>query len=88
MAMQRVMSVLNAKVHMFTPIPQTLLCVSLIMSAAINNPPASATSNLEHFGNVNFSLIVLEHMAEKHIYYYKSMSHIYSTHYVHVLTSF
>ena len=82
------MSVSNVKVNTFAPIPHTLLCVSLIMSVAINNPPAGATSNAEQFGNVNFSLINLEHMGEKHIYYYKGTSHIYSTHYVHVLTSF
>ena len=71
MAMRRVMSVSNVKVNTFAPIPHTLLCVSLIMSVAINNPPAGATSNAEQFGNVNFSLINLEHMGEKHIYYYK-----------------
>ena len=87
-AMWRVMSALNAKVNTFTPILHTLLCISLIMSVAINNPPASAKSNAECFGNVDFSLINLKSMAEKHIYYYKGMYHIYSTHYVHVLTSF
>ena len=81
------MSILNMKVNMFAPILHTLLGVSSIMSAAINNPPASATLNTEHFGNVNFLLTDLKHMAKKHIYYYKGTSHIYSTPYVHVLTS-
>ena len=88
MVMQKVMSISNMKVNTFAPIPHTLLCVSSIMSMAINNPPAGATSNVERFGNIDFSLIDLECMAEKHIYYYKGMSHIYSTHHVHVLTSF
>ena len=88
MAMQKVMSVSNVKVNTSAPIPHTLLCVSSIMSMAINNLLAGATSNMECFGNVDFSLINLERMAKKHIYYYKGMSHIYSTHYDHVLTSF
>ena len=82
------MSVSNAKVNTFAPILHTLLCVSSIMSMAINNPPAGATSNVECFSNIDFSLIDLERMAKKHIYYYKGMSHIYSTYHVHVLTSF
>ena len=82
------MSVSNTKVNTFAPVPHILLGVSSIMSMAINNPPASATSNTECFGNVDFSLLDLKRMAKKHIYYYKGMSHTDSTHYVHVLTSF
>ena len=82
------MSISNAKVNTFAPVPHILLGVSSIMSMAIKNPPASATSNTEHFGNIDFSLTDLKRMAKKLIYYYKGTSHIYSTHYVHVVTSF
>ena len=75
----RVMSVSNAKVNTFTLVPHTLLCVSSIMSVAINNPDAGAKSNVECFSNVDFSLINLGSMVEKHTYYYKGMYHIYST---------
>ena len=73
MAMWKVMSISNTKVNTFAPIPHTLLCVSSIMSMAINNPPASATSNAECFSNIDFLLIDLKRMAKKHIYYYKGM---------------
>ena len=67
------MSISNAKVNTFILVPHTLLCVSSIMSAAINNPPAGVKSNVERFGNVNFAMINVESLAEKHIYHYKGM---------------
>ena len=67
------MSISNAKVNTFILVPHTLLCVSSIMSAAINNPPAGAKSNTERFGNVDFTMNNIESLAEKHIYHYKGM---------------
>ena len=67
------MSISNAKVNTFIPVPHTLLCVSSIMSVAINNPPAGVMSNAEHFGNVNLAMINVESLAERHIYHYKGM---------------
>ena len=65
------MTISNSKVNMFIPVPPILLCVSSIMSAAINNAPAGAMSNAERFGNVDFAITNVEGLAEKHIYYYK-----------------
>ena len=67
------MTISNAKVNTFVPVPHTLLCVSSIMSAAINNPPAGAKLNAECFGNVDFAMINVKSLAEKHIYHYKGM---------------
>ena len=67
------MSISNAKVNTVIPVPPTLLCVSSIMSVAINNPPAGAMSNAKHFGNVDFAMINAESLVEKHIYHYKGM---------------
>ena len=67
------MSISNAKVNTSILVPHTLLCVSSIMSAAINNPPAGVMSNAEHFSNVDFAMINIESLAEKHIYHYKGM---------------
>ena len=67
------MTISNVKVNTFIPVPYTLLCVSSIMSAAINNPPAGAKSNAERFGNVDFAMNNIESLAEKHIYHYKGM---------------
>ena len=67
------MTISNAKVNMFVPVLHTLLCISSIMSMAINNPPAGAKSNTECFGNVDFTMINVESLVEKHIYYYKGM---------------
>ena len=43
------------------------------MSAAINNPPAGVKSNAERFSNVDFTIVNVESLAEKHIYHYKGM---------------
>ena len=67
------MSISNAKVNTFIPVPPTLLCVRSIMSTAINNPPAGAMSNTERFSNVDFTMINVESLVEKHIYHYKGM---------------
>ena len=67
------MTISNAKVNTFVLVPHTLLCVSSIMSAAINNPPSGAKSNAECFSNVDFAMINVESLVEKHIYHYEGM---------------